>query len=62
MFPHRVGIIGAHCSELKSLLSTSEEKKEEVEQEETQGRKSSDLRLPPPGSPQNRLSTQSTVL
>ncbi|XP_065541860.1 protein phosphatase 1 regulatory subunit 36 [Lathamus discolor] len=59
MFHNRVGIIGAHCSELKSLLSTSEEKKEEeeVEQEETQGRKSSDCSLPPLGSPQNRLST-----
>ncbi|XP_061232489.1 protein phosphatase 1 regulatory subunit 36 [Neopsephotus bourkii] len=64
LFTNKVGFIGAHCSDLKPLLSTSEEKKEEeeVEQEETQGRKRRDLSLPSLGSPQNRLSTQSTVL
>uniref|UniRef100_A0A8C6ISU8 Uncharacterized protein n=1 Tax=Melopsittacus undulatus TaxID=13146 RepID=A0A8C6ISU8_MELUD len=64
LFTNKVGIIGAHCSELQSLISTSEEKKEEeeVEQEETQRRKKSDCSLPPLGSPQNRLSTQGTVL
>ncbi|NXK78168.1 PPR36 phosphatase, partial [Amazona guildingii] len=36
LFTNKVGIIGAHCSEFKSLLSTSDQKKEEeeVEQEE----------------------------
>ncbi|KFQ43689.1 Protein phosphatase 1 regulatory subunit 36, partial [Nestor notabilis] len=38
MFPNRVGIIGAHCSELIALVSTSDGTKEEkeVEQEEEQ--------------------------
>ncbi|KFV93974.1 Protein phosphatase 1 regulatory subunit 36, partial [Fulmarus glacialis] len=42
MFSNRVGIIGAHCSELKSCMSMSdgmmEEEEEEEEEEQEQGR------------------------
>ncbi|KAM6274270.1 LOW QUALITY PROTEIN: protein phosphatase 1 regulatory subunit 36 [Porphyrio hochstetteri] len=71
LFTTKVGIIGAHCSELKSLMSMPDgtmEDEEEEEQEE-QGRMGSGvsiqtnyLSLPPLRSPQNRLSDQSTVL
>lgn len=74
MFSNRVGIIGAHCSELKSLMSTSDRKMEEAKEEEEeveeqeQGRTrsgfsmlSNDLSLPP-RSPPNNLSRRSSVL
>ncbi|XP_072720383.1 zinc finger and BTB domain-containing protein 1 isoform X4 [Ciconia boyciana] len=67
----KVGIIGAHCSELKSFMSMPDGmmEEEEEEEEQEQGRIRSgfsiltnDLNLPPLRSPQNRLSSQSTVL
>ncbi|KAM6392967.1 protein phosphatase 1 regulatory subunit 36 [Pluvialis apricaria] len=73
LFTTKVGILGAHCSELKSLMSmpdgTVEEEEEKEEQDQEQGRTMSgfsiltnDLSLPPLRSPQNRLSSQSTAL
>lgn len=71
MFSNRVGIIGAHCSELKSLMSMPDGamEEEEEEEEQEQGRITSgfsiltnDLSLPPLRSPQNRRSSQSAVL
>lgn len=71
MFSNRVGIIGAHCSELKFLMSmpdgTMEEEEEEEEQDQGRGRSgfsilTNDLRLPPLRSPQNRLNSQSTLV
>ncbi|NXW14364.1 PPR36 phosphatase, partial [Circaetus pectoralis] len=56
LFTTKVGIIGAHCSELKSLMSmpdgTMEEEEEEEEQEQGRVRSgfsilTNDLRLPP---------------
>ncbi|XP_009500413.2 protein phosphatase 1 regulatory subunit 36 [Phalacrocorax carbo] len=68
LFTTKVGIIGAHCSELKSLMSMPDGMMEEEEEEE-QGRIMSgfsiltnDLSLPPLRSPQNRLNSQNTVL
>ncbi|GAB0191057.1 protein phosphatase 1 regulatory subunit 36 [Grus japonensis] len=66
----RVGIIGAHCSELKSLMNMPDGMmEEEEEKEEEQGRIRTGfsilpnyLSLPAPRSPQNRLSSQSTLL
>ncbi|KAK4822691.1 hypothetical protein QYF61_019560, partial [Mycteria americana] len=66
----KVGIIGAHCSELKSFMNMPDGmmEEEEEEEEQEQGRIRSgfsiltnDLNLPPLRSPQNRLSSQSTV-
>ncbi|XP_074885762.1 protein phosphatase 1 regulatory subunit 36 isoform X5 [Buteo buteo] len=71
LFTTKVGIIGAHCSELKSLMSmpdgTMEEEEEEEEQEQGRVRSgfsilTNDLRLSPLRSPQNRLNSQSTVV
>ncbi|XP_069639363.1 protein phosphatase 1 regulatory subunit 36 isoform X2 [Haliaeetus albicilla] len=71
LFTTKVGIIGAHCSELKSLMSmpdgTMEEEEEEEEQDQGRVRSgfsilTNDLRLPPLRSPQNRLNSQSTVV
>ncbi|XP_054683924.1 protein phosphatase 1 regulatory subunit 36 [Grus americana] len=69
-FTTKVGIIGAHCSELKSLMNMPDGMmEEEEEKEEEQGRIRTGfsilpnyLSLPAPRSPQNRLSSQSTLL
>lgn len=73
MFPNRVGIIGAHGSELKSLMSKpvgmTEEDEEEEEKEQEQERKDSDfsnltggLSLLSLRNPRNRLHSRSTVV
>ncbi|XP_050753889.1 protein phosphatase 1 regulatory subunit 36, partial [Gymnogyps californianus] len=72
LFTTKVGILGAHCSQLKSVMSMPDrpmEEEEEEEEEQEQGRLRSafsiltnDLSLPPLRSPQNRLSSHSTVL
>ncbi|KAM6444493.1 LOW QUALITY PROTEIN: protein phosphatase 1 regulatory subunit 36 [Rhynochetos jubatus] len=67
LFTAKVGIIGAHCSELKSLMSMPDGMMEEEEEEQGRIRSgfsilTNDLSLLSLRTPRNRLSSQSTEL